>query len=187
METRRIAVGDRSWTVRIDGPQSRHTVVLLPDPADAEDAFDRVIARLHNSELRTVTFETVEGLDATTGYALLDQLDAPWAVLVGNGAGAEVAWQLAARGYGRFIGMVAIGRGHPALADAEGTVSDASCPAVEISTTVVATKRLPRALADGCMRYVYGEFRIAELDTADPLAEADHELATEIVLRTGRW
>ncbi|ATL69156.1 alpha/beta hydrolase [Nocardia terpenica] len=187
METRRIAVGDRTWTVRVGGPQSRHTVLLLPDAGDPADVYDRVSARLHNSDLRTIAVESVDELDAPTVYALLDELGVPWANLVGSGAGADLAWQLCARGFGRFIGLVAVGSGHPAAPGPDGTVADPGCPAVEIPTTVVATKRLPRAVADASGRHVYGEFRITTVESAAPATEADHELATEIVLRSGQW
>jgi len=187
METRRIAVGDRAWTVRIGGDQFRHTVVLLPDDQAPVDVYDSVCARLQTSDLRTVAFESIDGLDAPAMYAVLDELGVPWANLVGCGAGADLGWQLAARGFGRFMGLVAAGRGHPAAAGADGTVADSGCPAVEIPTTVIATKQLPRAIAETAGRHVYGEFRVAQVDVADPATEAAQELATEIVLRSGQW
>ncbi|MCM6774018.1 alpha/beta hydrolase [Nocardia sp. CDC159] len=187
MEARQVTVGDRVWGVRIGGPQSRHTVLLLPDAGAAPDVYDAVSARLHNSDLRTVAVETIEGLDAAAVYAILDELEVPWVNVVGCGAGADLAWQLCSRGFGRFIGLVAAGRGHPAAAGADGEIVDSGCPAVEIPTTLIATKRLPRAVAEGSGRHVYGEFRIAQVDVADPATEADHELATEIVLRSGMW
>ncbi|WP_216901485.1 alpha/beta hydrolase [Nocardia alni] len=187
METRRIVVGDHAWTVRIGGSQSRHTVVLLPDTDAPVDVYDQVCTRLHTSDLRTIAFETLDGLDAPSVYAVLDDLGVPWTNLVGCGAGADLAWQLAARGFGRFMGLVAAGRGHPAGAGADGTVADSTCPPVEIPATVIATKHLPRTLADASGRYVYGEFRVAQVDVADPATEAAQELATEIVLRSGLW
>lgn len=187
METRRIAVGDRAWTVRIDGSQFRHTVVLLPDTGAPADVYDAVCARLHTSDLRTIALESIEGLDTAGVYAILDDLGVPWANLAGYGAGADLAWQLAARGFGRFMGLVVAGRGHPATPAADDTVADASCPAVEIPTTIVATKNLPRAVAEAAARRIYGEFRITQVDVVDPPAEAAQEFATEIVLRSGQW
>ena len=187
METRRIAVGDRAWTVRIGGEQFRHTVVLLPDAQAAADVYDAVCARLHTSDLRTIAFESIDGLDAPTVYTILDELGVPWANLVGCGAGADLAWQLAARGFGRVMGLVVAGRGHPAAPGADGVVADSGCPAVEIPTTVIATKELPRAVAETAGRHVWGEFRVAQVDVADPATEAAPELATEIVLRSGQW
>jgi pimeloyl-ACP methyl ester carboxylesterase len=186
METRRIAVGDSTVAVRIGGPQSRHTVLLLPDKGAPADVYDRVCARLHNSDLRTLVLESIEDVDLAAVYALLDELGVPWANLAGSGAGADLAWQLAARGFGRFIGLVAAGRGHPAVPDADGTIADAGCPAVELPTTVIATKQFPRAVAEASARKVFGEFRLTGIDVTD-VTEADQELATEIVLRTGQW
>jgi hypothetical protein len=187
MEARQIAAADRAWTVRIGGPQSRHTVLLLPDAGAPVDVYDRVSERLHTSDLRTVAVETIEGLDVPAVYAILDRCEVPWAHVAGCGAGADLAWQLAARGFGRFIGLVVAGRGHPATPGADGVVADPGCPAVEIPTTVIATKRLPREIAEAAARHVYGEFRITQVDVADVAAEAGQELATEIVLRSGRW
>jgi hypothetical protein len=187
METRRITVGTGAWTVRIDGPQSRHAVLLLPDAGDPVDVYDRVNARLHTSDLRTIAVEDIEGLDQRTALGMLDQLGIPWAVMAGCGAGAELAWQLAARSFGRFIGLVAAGRGHPAAAGTDSAVADPSCPVVEIPTTVVATKALSWQAAQTSARHVFGEFRVAQVDVTDVATEADHEFATEIVLRTGQW
>ncbi|MBB5911512.1 pimeloyl-ACP methyl ester carboxylesterase [Nocardia transvalensis] len=184
METRRIAVGDRAWTVRVGGPQSRHTVLLLPDAGDPVDVYDRVCTRLHTSDLRTIAVGTLEDLDRDGVYAILDELGVPWTNLVGVGAGADLAWQLSARGFGRFIGLVAAGRAHPAV---PGTGGDPDCPAVELPTTVIATKDLPRTAAEASGRHVFGEFRVTQVDVAHVAAEADQELATEIVLRSGLW
>lgn len=186
METRRIAVGDRAWTVRIGGPESRHTVLLLPDAGTPPDGYDQVCERLHNSDLRTLTLESIDGLDETAVYAILDELGVAWANLAGDGAGAELAWQLGARGFGRFVGLVVAGRAHPAVA-VDGSAADPNCPAVELPTTVIATEDLPRAVAEASARHVYGEFRVTQVDTADIAAKADHEFATEIVLRSGLW
>ncbi|MBO0854607.1 MAG: alpha/beta hydrolase [Nocardia sp.] len=186
METRRIAVGDRTWTVRVGGTESKQTVLLLPDAGAPANVYDQVCARLHTSDLRTLSVETIDGLDAATVYTILDQMGVAWAQLAGYGAGADLAWQLGARGFGRFVGLVVAGRAHPAIA-VEGTAVDAGCPAVELPTTVIATGSLPRTLADACGRHVYGEFRVTQIDADDVPVEADHEFATEIVLRSGAW
>lgn len=186
METRRIAVGDRAWTVRVGGPESRHWVLLLPDTDAPADVYDQVCERLHNSDLRTVTVETIDGLDQAAVYRILDELGIAWANLAGYGAGADLAWQLGARGFGRFVGLVVAGRAHPAI-PVDGAAADASCPAVELPTTVIATDDLPRSVADACGRHVYGEFRVTQVDTSEVPVKADHEFATEIVLRSGLW
>ncbi|MEV6101943.1 alpha/beta hydrolase [Nocardia sp. NPDC051981] len=187
MESRRITVGDREWAVRVGGPETRHHVLLLPDAGDPADIYDQVCARLQTSDLHTIAIESIDGLDATTVFAILDQLKVPWANLVGSGAGADLAWQLAARGFGRFMSLIVAGGGHPAAPGANGAVKDPSCPPVEIPTTLLATKRLPRPVAEASSRFVYGEFRLVPMDVADVAAEAGHELATEVVLRTSLW
>ncbi|MFJ4650229.1 alpha/beta hydrolase [Nocardia sp. NPDC088792] len=188
MESRRITVGDRVWTVRIGGPQTRHHVLLLPDAGDPADVYDQVCARLQTSDLQTIALESAEGLDADTALAILDELKVSYANLVGRGSGAQLAWQLAARGgFRRFMSLIVADNGHPAAADGDGVIADASCPPVEIPTTVLATKRLPRKVAEASSRFVYGEFRLVPMDVTDVAGEASHELATEIVLRTSLW
>ncbi|NNH72884.1 alpha/beta hydrolase [Nocardia uniformis] len=187
METRQVTVGDTTWTVRVGGPQSRHSVLLLPNAGDPADIYDRVSGRLHNSDLRTIAVESVDGLDTAAVLGILDSLQVPYTNLVGCGTGADLAWQLSARGFGRFMSLVVAGRGHPAVAGSTGSAVDPTCPAVEIPTTLLATKELPRPIAEASGRHVYGEFRLVTVDVADVAAEADHELATEIVLRTSFW
>ncbi|WP_067698919.1 hypothetical protein [Nocardia jejuensis] len=187
MESRRITVGDRIWTVRTGGPESRHHVLLLPDAGDPADVYDEVCTRLQTSDLHTIAIEWADGLDTATVFAILDELKVPWANLVGCGVGADLAWQLAARGFGRFMSLVVAGGGHPAAAGPDGAVADATCPPVEIPTTLLATKRFPRAVAEPSSRFVYGEFRLVPVDVGNVAGEAGHELATEIVLRTSFW
>ncbi|QIS05156.1 alpha/beta hydrolase [Nocardia brasiliensis] len=187
MKSRQITVGDRAWTVRIDGPESRHSVLLLPDLGDPADVYDQVCARLHNSDLRTVVPESIEGLDAAGVTAILDEIGVPWANVAARGAGADLAWRACAAGFGRFISLVVADRGHPAAPGADGTVADATVRPVELPTTVLVTKNLPRSVADASGRFVYGEFRVVDVDVTNVATEADHELATEIVLRTSTW
>lgn len=187
MTARQITVGDRSWTVRVDGPSSRHSVLLLPDADAPPDVFDAVCARLHVSDLRTVTPESIEGLDAAALHAVLDELGVPYTHVAGYGAGAELAWRLCAGPFGRFISLVVADRGHPAGPDERGAVADADCRPMELPVTMLVTKRTTRAVADGSGRFVYGEFRVVDLDVDDVATEAVHELATEIVLRTSPW
>ncbi|MFC9896151.1 alpha/beta hydrolase [Nocardia sp. NPDC127579] len=187
MEARRIAVGDREWTVRVDGPESRHSVLLLPDAGDPPEVFDAVCARLHTSDLRTLTVESIEGLDPAAIHAILDELAVPYTHVAGRGAGALLAWQLCAGTFGRFISLVVADHGHPAVAGPDGAIADAGCRPMELPVTVIATKRLPRAVAETSGRYIYGEFRVVQVDVDNVATEADHELATEIVLRTSPW
>lgn len=187
MESRRITVGDRTWTVRVDGPESRHTVLLLPDVGDPADVYDRLAARLHTSDLRTLAVETVDDLDPAAVHTLLDELGVPYAHVAGRGAGAALAWRTCAGPFGRFISLVVADHGHPAAPDGAGHVADADCRPLELPVTMLVTKRLPRSVADASGRFVYGEFRVVQVDVDNVAAEADQELATEIVLRTGLW
>jgi hypothetical protein len=187
MKSRRITVGDRAWTVRVDGPESRHSVLLLPDAGDPVDVYDQVCARLHNSDLRTIAVESIADLDPAGVQAILDELGVPWVNVAGRGAGAQLGWQMCAGGFGRFISLVVADRGHPAVAAADGSVLDATCRPLEVAATVLVTKNLPRSVADASGRYVYGEFRVVEIDVGNVATEAAQELATEIVLRTSLW
>ena len=182
-----VVTGNGTCKVRVDGPESRHTVVLLPAVQEAADVYDQVCVRLHNSGLRTVVPESIEGLDDTDILTILDELKLGWANLMGNREGAELAWRLAAKSFGRFASLVAVDRGHPALADAAGNVAEAACPAVELPTTVMVGGPKNRNWAELSGRHVYGEFRVVELDVDNIPVKASHELATEIVLRTSSW
>ncbi|GAA5056214.1 alpha/beta hydrolase [Nocardia callitridis] len=188
MNSRQITVGDQAWTVRVDGPQSRHSVLLLPDVDDRPDAYDQVCARLHNSDLRTYAVESIDGLDPVNITGLLDELELPWGVnIAGRGAGAALGWLVCSGGFGRFQSLVVADRGHPASPGADGVVPVPDTRPVEVPTTMLVTKNVPRSVADASGRYVYGEFRVVEIDVDDVAAEAATEFATEIVLRTSLW
>lgn len=187
MKSRQITVGDRAWTVRVDGPSSRHNVLLLPDADDPADVFDAVCARLHESDLQTIVVESVDGLDPATVHALLDALEMPYVNVAGRGAGAALAWRVCAGRFGRFMSLVVADHGHPAVPDAQGNAPDAACPPLELPVTMLVTKSLHRAIADASGRFVYGEFRVVPLEVDNIATEAGHELATEIVLRTSLW
>lgn len=173
--------------MRVDGPETRHSVLLLPDAGDPVDVYDQVCARLHNSDLRTIAVESIEGLDGPAVHAILDELGVPYANVAARGAGATVAWQVCSGAFGRFSSLIVADRGHPAAPGADGAVADPACRPMELPVTVLVTKRLPRSVADASGRFVYGEFRVVEVDVENVATEADHELATEIVLRTSLW
>ncbi|WP_072802129.1 alpha/beta fold hydrolase [Rhodococcoides yunnanense] len=188
MDYKQVAARGGSCSVRIAGPESRHAVLLLPGVGDSPDLYDGVAERLHNSDLRTVAVEDITGLDHDGVLAVLDELSLPWVHLVGSREGAELAWGLAARTFGRFASLVVCDRGHPAVADDRGVVLSADCPPVELPTTLMIGSSLRRASADGSGRVVYSEFRVVQLDgIANIPADATAELATEIVLRTSPW
>lgn len=188
MEQLRVAAGSATCTVRVDGPESRHAVLLLPGAGDAPDVFDDVCARLHNSDLRTYAVESVDGLTEAGLVGLLDELKLGWVNLVGSREGADLAWLLAARTFGRFASLVVADSSHPAVAGPRGPAQVTSCPAVELPTTLLIGTTTTRACADESGRRVFADFRVVELDGIDNVpAEAGHEMATEIVLRTSSW
>lgn len=188
MEPTDVAIPAGTFTVRIDGPESRHAVLLLPGAGESAEVYDAVCERLHHSDLRTFVPETIEGLDVAGVHALLDALKLPWVHLVGSGAGAELAWAVASGRFGRFASLVVADRGHPAVPDAEGVVRDANAAPAEVPTTVLVGSAARRAEADASMRYVLSEFRVVELSGVGNIpAEAPAELASAIALRTGSW
>lgn len=183
-----VAVGKSDCAVRLSGPTSKHSVLLLPGADDPVDVYDAVCARLHDSDLRTIVPEHIEGFDEPTIMAVLDELKVGWINLVGNREGAELAWVLAARQFGRFASLVVVDRGHPAVLGADGAARVPGCPAVELPTTVMVGSAQRRAEADASGRFVYSDFRVVELDGVDNVpTSAAAELATEIVLRTSPW
>lgn len=188
METRTVSAPGGSVRVYVGGPDSRHTVLLLPDAGESAQVYDVVCERLHNSDLRTIVVDDITGLGPADVFAILDDLTLPWVHLVGSGAGAELAWAVAAGRFGRFASLVVAERGHPAVAAADGTVRDESAPAAEVPTTIVIGSAARRAEAEGSMRYVTGEFRVVELDGVENIpAHAPADFASAIALRTGSW
>ncbi|WP_072687590.1 alpha/beta fold hydrolase [Rhodococcus marinonascens] len=188
MELTHVALAEGNCAVRIDGPLSKHTVLLLPGAGDSAAVYDGVCERLHNSDLRTIVPEDITGLDDRSIMALLDELKVGWVNLAGSREGAGLAWSLAARQFGRFASLVVADRGHPAAPDSEGVVRGSDCPPVELPTTVMVGSPDRRAEADASGRFVYSDFRVVQLDgVANIPASAPAELATEIVLRTSPW
>lgn len=188
MDSRTVNTPGGDVHVRIDGPESRHTVLLLPGAGESADIYATVCERLHVSDLRTVVIEDVDRLAPEAVFAVLDELSLPWVHLVGSGTGAELAWTVAAGRFGRFASLVVADRGHPAVPDHTGVVRDASAPAAEVPTTIVIGSAARRAEADASMRLVTGEFRVVELQGIDNIpAEAAADFASAIALRTGSW
>ncbi|WP_068277001.1 hypothetical protein, partial [Aldersonia kunmingensis] len=138
MDAKQVDTADGTVDVRVDGPESAHVVALLRASDDPVTVYDDVCARLHESGLRTVVIGAADGALTEAGVIeVLDTLGLSWVNLVGNGDGAEVAWLLAARTFGRFVSLIVADRGHPAIPDAAGAVRAAECPAVELPTTVL--------------------------------------------------
>lgn len=172
--------GGSDKTVRVDGPASKHVVLLLTGEGDSPDVYDAVCERLHSSDLRTVVPEG-GGWTEEAVLSVLDQMSLGWVNLVGSGAGAEVAWELAARHFGKFASLIVCDRPHPAVGGSE-------CPPVELPTTVMVGSPERRADIDASGRYVYGDLRIVETPATDNVPrDCGAELASEIVLRTSPW
>lgn len=189
MELREVGVGGGSCVVRLGGPSSRHSVVLLPDITDDLADFDGLCERLHNSDLRTIVVEPGPEVDEQAVAAVMNSLELPLANLVGRGTGADLAWRLVASDFDRFVSLIVVGRGHPAVADLDGVVAMPDCRPIEVATTMV-IEDVPaeRRWADRSGRLVYGDFRVVPIPGAvDIVRDAARELATEIVLRTSLW
>lgn len=184
MELRKVSAG----VVHVSGPADGGAVVVLPGSARSVDDYAEVCERLHNSGLRTFVLESVGGVGHEALVHVLDELSLAWVHLVGDDEGADLAWQVAARHFGRISSLVVAGHGHPAVAGTDGTVLDATCPAVEVATTLVLGRDDNRAQAYATGRHAYSEYRVVELDDVESVpAQAAAELATEIVLRSNPW
>lgn len=173
--------------VQAAGPEQVLAVVLLGAAQRAPAAYDAVCERLHHASLRTVVIGPHSDLTAQSVIDVVDALQIGWAVLVGDGAGADLAWELAATRLGRFLGLVVIDRGHPRAADVDGKVRDAHCPAVEVATTVLVSSAATRAVARASQQFVYDDYRVVDFPSRANTEESTAQLATEIVLRTSTW
>ncbi|MGA9870618.1 MAG: alpha/beta hydrolase, partial [Rhodococcus sp. (in: high G+C Gram-positive bacteria)] len=78
MDHKQVTARDGSATLRISGPDSRHTVLLLPGSADEPGVYDGVCERLHNSDLKTIAVQDISGLDHAAILEVLDELSLPW-------------------------------------------------------------------------------------------------------------
>lgn len=176
-----------SVPVSVSGPHTGTVVVLLAEDKRAPATYDGVCGRLHNALLRTVVIGADPRLTPKSVLGILDQLKIPWAVLVGDRAGAELAWELAATTLGRFSGMVVVDRGHPRVADIDGAVRDETCPPVEVATTVLMNSIAGRRVADDSQRYVYGDYRVVDMPAQQAADDVTAQLITEIILRASSW
>lgn len=171
--------------VGIAGPEKGVVVVIMGDVQRPPAAYDAVCERLHTASLRTVVIGFDPRLTPKSVVGILDAVGIGWAVVVGDRAGGELAWELAATKLGRFVGLVAIDRGHPRVADTQGAARD-HCPPVEIGTTVLVSSPQARAVAHESQRFVYSDYRVVELARCTA-QESTAQLAAEIVLRTSTW
>ncbi|AFM16798.1 hypothetical protein Mycch_2015 [Mycolicibacterium chubuense NBB4] len=173
--------------VEVAGPEKGSVVVLLAAAQKTPAAYEAVCQRLHTASLKTVVIGLDPRLTSKSVVGILDTLDIRWALLVGDRLGGELAWELAATRLDRFIGLVAIDRGHPRVADPAGVVRDEHCPPVELNTTVLVSSSAARAVANASQRFVYGEYRIVDLLGRRHAADSTAQLAAEIVMRTSTW
>lgn len=173
--------------VNVAGPDKGPVVVMLGAANQVPAAYDGVCQRLHTASLRTVVVGPDGRLSPKSVLGILDSLDVKWALLFGDRAGGEIAWELAASKLDRFIGLVVIDRGHPCVADMTGVVRDEHCPPVEINTTAMVSTPAAGAVARASQRYVFGDFRLVEMLGRRNAPESTAQLAAEIVLRTSTW
>jgi pimeloyl-ACP methyl ester carboxylesterase len=173
--------------VGVAGPDKGVVVVILGDTQRAPAAYDAVCERLHTASLRTVVIGLDPRLTPKSVVGILDALGIGWAVVVGDRAGGDLAWELAATRLGRFVGLVVIDRGHPRVADLNGVVRDEHCPPVEVGTTLLVSSPAGRTVARNSQRFVYAEYRTVDLLGRRNAQESTAQLAAEIVLRASTW
>ena len=169
------------------GPDRGHYVVLLAAAQHAPHAYEMLCRRLHTAAVHTVVIGADPRMHTKAVVAILDTLEVPSGVLVGDRIGAELAWQVAAARPDRFTGLVVIDRGHPQVTDPLGAVRDPDCPPVEINTTVLVNTPAARAVAKASQRFVYSDFRLVEFGGRRNVEVATAQLAAEIVLRSSTW
>ncbi|MGV0992690.1 MAG: alpha/beta fold hydrolase [Mycobacterium sp.] len=173
--------------VSVTGPEKGPHVVLLGAAQHAPAAYDTLCQRLHTASVRTVVIGADPRLHPKAVVAILDALDVPWAILVGDRFGADLAWELAAGRPDRFTGLVVIDRGHPRVPDPHGVVRDPDCPPVEINTTALVSGPVTRVMAKASQRWVHSDYRLVDFASRRNAAESTAQLAAEIVLRTSTW
>ncbi len=191
MSKAEVVAGGRARTVLVQGEEGALAVLLLAGGAEDAAGYADVAGRLANSGMRSFVLADTEGLEGADVIGILDDLGAGWVHLAGSGAGAALAWQVAARHLDRISSLVVIDQGHPAAADSGGLVADATCPAIEVSTTLILTADDHRTRAYGTGRHTYGDYRVVELPARKGSGAVGGDLAaalaTEIILRSNPW
>ena len=173
--------------VSVTGPEKGPYVVVLGAAQHAPAAYDSLCERLHVAAARTVVIGADPRLHPKAVVSVLDTLEVPWAVLVGDRFGADLAWEAAALRPDRFTGLVVIDRGHPRVPDPHGVIRDSDCPPVEMNTTALVTTPAARAVAKASQRYVYSDYRLVDFAGRRNATEATAQLAAEIVLRSSTY
>ena len=173
--------------VDVSWPERGCYVVLLCAAQQPPAAYDALCERLHIAAVRTIVIGADPRMNAKSVIAILDSLEMPSGVIVGDRLGAELAWEVAAARPDRFTGLVVIDRGHPRVPDPQGVIRDPDCPPVEVNTTAMFTSPPARALAKASQRFVFSDFRLVEYTGRRNAAIATAQLAAEIVLRSSTW
>lgn len=177
------AVDGAAVSVTLTGPALGRTIIMLEEPDRNSIGQDALRERLQVAMFRIVTIPVDARLSAKSIIGFLDQLRIASGLLVGDGAGAELAWDLASCHRERFTGLVVIDRGHPRVPNAEGIVRDADCPAVEVDTTILVEGRSTHGVARASRRHVHADFRLVDFAGPPNSRHFTAQLATEIVMR----
>ena len=173
--------------VSVTGPEKGPYVVVLGAAQHAPAAYDAVCQRLHTASVRTVVIGHDPRLHPKAVVGLLDALDVRWGVLVGDRAGAELAWELAATRLDRFTGLVVVDRGHPRVPDPQRRDPRPGLPAGRDQHHGSGQHPGGPRVAKASQRYVYSDYRLVEFAGRRNAAESTAQLAAEIVLRTSTW
>ena len=173
--------------VDVSGPDRGIYVVLLCAAQHAPAAYEPLCERLHTAAVRTVVIGADPQMHTKSVIAILDTLEVPSAVLVGDRFGAELAWEVAAARPDRFTGLVVIDRAHPRVGDPHGVIRNPDCAPVEVNTTALVSSPASRAMAKEGQRFVYSDYRLVDYAGRRNAAVATAQLAAEIVLRSSTW
>jgi pimeloyl-ACP methyl ester carboxylesterase len=175
-----------SVAVGVSGPDFGPAVVMFAN-RPGFGACEAVCRRLHIAMFRTIVISADPRLNAKSVIGVLDTLKIRWALLVAGRIGGGLAWTLAATHPERFKGLVAINHGHPCVPDITGVICDSRCFPVEINTTMLVDTPARHNVARATSRYVYGEFRVAQLLDGRDAEDYTSQLAAEVVLRAYSW
>ncbi|MBD8505476.1 alpha/beta hydrolase [Hoyosella sp. G463] len=187
MEIVSKTMGENDYTARCGGDQRNAAVLILVPEGDAAEDYDELCARLHNSGLRTATVPVATTTPDADILGLIDALGLGWVHVTGIRAATVVAWQFAAHHFDRTSSLIVLGSGHPAAVTSQDTAIDATCPAIEVGTTIIATSPRELAHAKASGQHIRGDLRIVTTtDTAGAASELG-VLATEVVLRSNPW
>jgi pimeloyl-ACP methyl ester carboxylesterase len=170
--------------VELSGPDTGRVVIMFDERPCESEIYDIIRHRLHVAMLRTIVIPMDRGLTAKSVIGILDQLQVPGGLLVGDRTGGELAWDVAAARRERFTGLVTIDVGHPRVPDTDGVIRDPDCPAVQVDTTALVSTPAAHAIARASRRYVHGDFRLVELAGRRRSRHFTAQLAAEIIVRS---